>query len=227
MHKLSLIALLAAGIFALYTAPSFAASTIGMTGGGGGTPPCKVNCGGAPEQPGEDPTEPGDPFIPFGFPEGGGGPDDPDEPDVPEEGEMPDPQCQINCDPDMPDLPGDNPQDDPGLPGDGDGLTKAELAELRACIVRLEGLPTISANEIKGFSDPSKVSLVPVCEVKSLTEAQTAIVDKGNVIGLEGAIKANALMRTKLGMTAYKARDVVGIDFDEKGNATLFVHKRG
>ena len=34
-------------------------------------------------------------------------------------------------------------------------------------------------------------------------------------------------MKTKLGQTAYKARDVVGLDFDDKGNAILFVHKRG
>ncbi|HEY0854287.1 MAG TPA: hypothetical protein VGD86_05630, partial [Devosia sp.] len=73
MTKLSLAALAAAGLFALYSAPSFAAfNPAGVPGGGGGTPPgCQVNCGGG----GGEIDTPGDPFIP-GDPDG----DDGDEP---------------------------------------------------------------------------------------------------------------------------------------------------
>lgn len=224
MKNLSLIALIAAGVFALYTAPSFAASTIGA----GPTPPCTFNCnpppGGDTPPPGGDPTEPGDPFLP---PEclncgPGGGDTPPPGEDVPPPGDDVPPPGE-----DVPPPGDDVPPPGDGTPGDGSGLTEQQLAELRACLVRLESLPQVSESEIKGFSDPSKVSLIPVCETKSLTESDVAIIDKGNTLGLEDDIKANELMRTKLGMTAYKARDVVGIDFDEKGNAILFVHKRG
>lgn len=219
MKKLSLIALIATGAFALCTASAYAASTMTGGPGPGPTPPCTVNCGPPPGDTPDDPTSPGDPFpCQFNC--------NPDDGDTPPPGDDTPPPGDDVPPPGDDTPPGDGTPGD-GTPGDGSGLTKQQLADLRACLVRLEGLPQISESEIKGFSDPSKVSLIPVCETKSLTESEVAIVDKGNTLGLEDDIKANELMRTKLGMTAYKARDVVGIDFDEKGNAILFVHKRG
>lgn len=221
MTKLSLAALMAAGIFAIYSAPSFAAVVI-ATPPKQPDPPCTVNCGGG----GGETAEVGDPW----FPPGGG-----DDDDDPEDGGNP----GGDGDPDGGPEGGDNPGDDPTEPGDGpdggpdggdnpgDGLSKQAAAELRACLARLEGLPTVSASEINQFGQPYKVTLNPICEAKSLTDVQPVLVEGGNVAGLEGAIKGNDLMKHKLGQTAYKARDVVGIDFDDKGNAILFVHKRG
>jgi hypothetical protein len=221
MKNLSLAALLAAGVFAIYTAPSFAISMVGGTGGPGPKPPCTVNCGGG------DSTSPGDPFFPPG---GGDDPeDDPkDDPTDPGDGPKDDPKDDPTDPGDGPkDDPKDDPKDEPGNDPDYPGLTKQEVAELRACLARLEGLAPVSATEINQFGQPYKVTLNPICEAKSLTDVQPVLVEGGNVAGLETALKSNDLIKTKLGQTAYKARDVVGIDFDEKGNATLFVHKRG
>lgn len=211
--SLSMAVLVAAGIFALYSAPSFAAAT---TAGRPTTPPCTVNCGGGGDGGGGggDITEPGDPFFPPGD---DGGPDDGDEPGDEDEGG-----------PDDGDEPGEG--GDPGEPGgdpDFPGLTKQEVAELRACIAKLEGLPQVSETQINQFGQPYKVTLTPVCESsRSLTESPVAIVEKGNVYGLEPALKGNEVIKSKLGQSAYKPRDVVGIDFDDKGNAILFVHKK-
>lgn len=185
MNKLSLAALLAAGIFAIYSAPSFAAVVTHVPTTP--KPPCTVNCGG-------DPTEPGEPFTPF----------------------FPDPDDEPG------DEPGDDPGKDPGKPG-GD----AAAAELRKCLQRLDDLPQVSSREIARLDAPSKVSLAPICEVTSLIDAKPILIEGGNVAGLERAIRGNQLIRGKLSQTAYKAKDVVGIDFDAEGNAILFVHRRG
>ncbi|HEY9010267.1 MAG TPA: hypothetical protein VIN06_04570 [Devosia sp.] len=222
MTKLSLATLLAAGVFAIYSAPSFAAF-VPTTPPPKTDPGCTVNCGG-----GGDTTEPGDPWFPPG-----GGDDDGDDGDNPG-GDNPGGDNPGGGDDPGGDNPGgdnpggDDPKDD-GKPGDPEypGLSKQAAAELRACLARLEGLPAISAGEINKFGQPNKVTLNPICEAKTLTEVQPVLVEGGNVAGLEGAIKGNDLMKSKLGQTAYKARDVVGIDFDGNGNAILFVHKRG
>lgn len=170
MTKLSIAALVAVGVFAIYSAPSFAA-VARPTPPKKPDPTCQVNCGG-------ESTEPGDPFI-------------------------------------------------PGLPDGGEGVSPADVAELRACLARLDGLPQVDATQINQFGQPYKVTVNPICDEKSLTDVQPVLVEGGNVAGLEQAIRRNDLMTTKLGQSAYKARDVVGIDFDSKGNAILFVHKRG
>jgi len=214
--SLSLAALTAVGLFAIYSAPAFAAfNPAGVPpGGGGGTPPgggtpvCVVDCGG-------DSTEPGDPFLP------------------PPVGEVPPPDGEVPPpDGDIPPPDGDIPPPDGDVPPPGGDpeyptLTKAEGAELRACLARLDGLPQVSETQVNQFGQPYKVTLNPVCEAKSLTDVQPILVEGGNVAGLEPAIKGNAAIKSKLGESAYKARDVVGIDFDTKGNAILFVHKRG
>lgn len=224
MTKLSTAALLAVGIFAIYSAPSFAAQVI--TQPKQPQPPCTVNCGGG----GGQPTEPGDPFNPF----------DPD-PD-PEDGTIPDPgnPDDPDKDPGNPDEdPGnpDNPDKDPGNPGGdpkdpgknpndpGKDAGKQASAELKKCLARLDDLPVVSASVIGRFDQPHKVSLTPICEVSSLTDVQPVLIEGGNVAGLEPALRANELIRGKLGQTAYKTRDVVGIDFDANGNAVLLVHR--
>lgn len=226
--SLSLAALVAAGIFAIYSAPSFAA--VGAT-----VPPktpCTVNCG---PTPGGDPTSPGDPWFPPGGDgddtEDGNGPDggpgDPD--DDPEDGNGPDGGPGDGDGPEDGDGPDGGPGGDPGEPGndpDYPGLTKQEVAELKACLARLDGLPQVSESQINQFGQPYKVTLTPVCETQSLTEVGAAFIENGNVFGLEPALKGNEAIKAKLGQTAYKARDVVGIDFDDQGNATLFVHKK-
>jgi hypothetical protein len=196
MTKLSIAALVAAGIFAIYTAPSFAAATFNRTP----TPPCTVNCGGGG---GGEPTSPGDPFVP-------GNPGDPDDPgDDPKD----DPQ----------DDPKDGPNGDPGA-GPNDPGQQAS-AELRRCLALLDQLPEVSPGQIGAIGQPRKVSLSPICEQTSLTDVQPVLIEGGNVFGLEPVLKANELIRSKLAQTAYKPRDVVGIDFDAKGNAVLLVHR--
>jgi len=208
MLKLSMAALAAAGIFAVYSAPAFAATTMPRGGGTPTTPTCQVDCGGG----GGEIDTPGDPFIP-GFPEGGpdddGGPDDGDSPGDPG---------------DNPDDPNNQASNDPNYPG----LTKGQVAELKRCLANLGHLPTVTEGQVNQFGQPYKVTLTPVCDVqfKSATEAATAIMEGGNANGLERAIRGNAAMTAKLGQTQYKAKDVVGIDFDAKGNAILFVHKK-
>ena len=203
MTKLSFAALAAAGIFALYAAPAFAAfNPAGVpTRGGGPAPGCQIDCGGG----GEIDT-PGDPFIPGepeGDPDGGpdGGPDG--DPDGGPDGE---------------------PSGDPGYPG----LTKGQVAELERCLANLGNLPTVTETQVNQFGQPYRVSLTPVCDTqfRSSVDAAAALVEGGNANGLEGAIRRNDAMTAKLGQTQYKARDVVGIDFDAKGNAILFVHKK-
>ena len=202
MKSISLAALIAAGIFAIYSAPSFAAATAPR---GTPTPPCQVNC----DPGGGDSTSPGDPWLP------------------PPVGEEPPPEGGDTPPPD-----GDTPPPDGDIPPPGDdpnypGMTKQEIAEYRACIARLDGLPQVSETQINQFGQPYKVTLKPICETQGgLTEVGNAFVENGNVYGLEGALKANALIKSKLGESQYKARDVVGIDFDATGNATLLVHKR-
>ena len=224
MKSISLAALLAAGIFALYSAPSFAAATTP----GGPKPPCTVNCGG-----GGDTTEPGDPFNPPGGDDpndepGGGSEDDPkDDPTEPGD----DPEDNPNDDPTEPgddpeDNPNDDPNDEPGNDPEFPGLSKQEVAELRACLARLDDLPQVSATQINQFGQPYKVSLKPICETQSLTEVGNAFIENGNVFGLEPVLKSNPVIKDKLGQSAYKPRDVVGIDFDADGNAILLVHKR-
>jgi len=181
MNKLSLAALLATGIFAIYSAPSFAAVLTYLP-----KPPCTANCGGG------EPTEPGEPFTPF----------------------FPDPDDEPGNDP-------EEPGKDPGKPDDN------AAAELRRCLERLDDLPEVSSRQIARLDAPSKVSLAPICEVTSLIDAKPVLIEGGNVAGLERAIRGNALIRGKLSQTAYKAKDVVGIDFDAQGNAILFVHHRG
>ena len=209
MTKLSLAALAAAGIFALYSAPAFAAVAMPTTPGGGGgtpTPGCQINCGGGGEV-----DSPGDPFFP-GFPEGG--PGDPDG-DPTEPGDTPD---------DPTEEPGDDASTDPNYPG----LTKAQVAELKRCLANLGNLPTVTETQVNQFGQPYKVTLTPVCDTqfKSAVEVSSAIIEGGNANGLERAIRGNEAMTAKLGQTQYKAKDVVGINFDEKGNAILFVHKK-
>lgn len=199
MNKLSVAALLAAGIFAIYSAPSFAAVVTHVPTTP--NPPCDIDCGGG------DPTEPGEPFTPF-FPD----PDDEPGDDGDEPGE----------DPGEPGEDPGKPNEDPGKPGDS-----AAAAELRKCLARLDDLPQVSSRDIAGLDAPSKVSLAPICEVTSLIDAKPILIEGGNVEGLERAIRGNELIRGKLSQTAYKAKDVVGIDFDADGNAILFVHRRG
>lgn len=225
--SLSLAALTAASIFAIYSAPSFAAQNPFTGGPGPGPkPPCTVNCGGGEisetgnpfdpnDDPNDDPTEPGD--EPKDDPK-----DDPTEPgDEPKD----DPK-------DDPTEPGDEPKDDPKDPGKdpgkdpADGLDKLAEAELRACLARLDNLPQVSETQINQFGQPYKVTLTPICETPSLTQVGNAFIENGNVYGLEPALKSNDTIKNKLGQSAYKARDVVGIDFDADGNAILLVHKR-
>ncbi len=206
MTKLALAALAAAGIFAIYSAPSFAAfNPVGVpVPGGGGNPGCQVDCGGG----GEISTV-GDPFIPD-FPK--------DEPKDEPKGD--------------PTEPGDEPTDEPGDTAGNDpnypGLTKKQIAELKICIANLGGLPTVTETQVNQFGQPYKVSLTPVCDTqfKSAVDVTNALIEGGNVNGLETAIRGNDAMTGKLGQTQYKARDVVGIEFDANGNAILFVHKK-
>jgi hypothetical protein len=132
----------------------------------------------------------------------------------------PKPECQINCNPPIPD-----PDPKPSEPDEG--LTTGDAAQLRACMNKLSSLAEVSAAQISKLSTPSKVSLFPICEAKSLAQVAPVLVDKGNAYGLEGVIKRNELLLGKLKATRYKPHDVVGIEFDAKGNALLYVHKRG
>jgi len=213
MKRLSTVALLAA-LAVAYSIPAFAQFSTAPH-----DPGCTSNCvPGNPGDPGDaddpgDPAEPGEPFVP-------GDPEDPEDPG--DKGDSGD-----SGDGDKPGDPG-NPGD-PGGPGDpGDpGLTPDDQAQLRACEHRLSSLGRVSADQIASLSSPNEVSLFPICEAKSLAEAKPMLIDKGNAEGLEGVIRSNELLLGKLKSTSYKPHDVVGIEFDADGNATLYVHKRG
>lgn len=137
-------------------------------------------------------------------------PHGPGEPFVP-----PEPECQINCE-----------TDDPGEPGKPGEPTPEELAQLSVCEHKLSSLGEVKADQIASLANPSTVGLLPICEIRSLAGVKPMLIEKGNAEGLEAVIKNNELIRSKLRATAYKPDDVVGIEFDAEGDATIYVHRR-
>lgn len=131
--KLALAVLAAAGLFAIYSAPSFAASTRpNPPGGGTPTPGCTIDCGGG----GGEIDTPGEPFNPPGGGDDGeeGGDEPKDEPkdDPTEPGDEPKDEPK--------DEPGDQAGNDPNYPG----LTNGQIAELKVCLANLSNLPTVT-----------------------------------------------------------------------------------
>ena len=138
-------------------------------------------------------------------------------PDVP--GNPGDPGgCTALCSPDKPGDPGD-----PGVPGNPD---KFGLA-YQVCGDKLAQLRKVTVGEVKSITDSAAVKIVPVCEnrAKSLSEAETKFVERGNVAGLTTAIAGNQILVSELADSRYQANDVIGIVVNGPA-AVLYVHKQ-
>jgi len=123
--------------------------------------------------------------------------------------------CTALCDPGKPGDPGD-----PGSPG------KRTLA-YQVCGDKLAQLRKVSPRELKSIVNGDDVKLVPICEnrAKALSEAETKLLERGNVAGLTDAIAKNPILVSELANGRYDANDVIGIVVNGP-SAVLYVHKQ-
>ena len=138
-------------------------------------------------------------------------------PDVPGGPGGPD-NCTALCSPDKPGDPGN-----PGNPGSPDKLGLA----YQVCGDKLSQLRKVTTGEVKSITLSADVKIVPVCEnrAKSLSDAETKFLERGNVAGLTDAIARNPVLVSQLADSRYQTNDVIGIVVNGPA-AVLYVHKQ-
>lgn len=129
----------------------------------------------------------------------------------------PDPCTSICGNPGNPDNPGD--PKDPGVPAN-------LLLSYQLCGDKLGQLHKVTVGQVQSVDSSDYVKVVPLCDNrgKSLSQADVALIDRGNVEGLIVAIAQNDAMTTELGQARYEANDVIGIAVHGP-SAVLYVHK--
>ena len=132
----------------------------------------------------------------------------------------PDPCTSICGNPGNPGNP-DNPGDpkNPGVPAN-------LVLSYQLCGDKLGQLHKVTVGQVQSVDSSDYVKVVPLCDNrgKSLSQADVALIDRGNVEGLIVAIAQNDAMTTELGQARYEANDVIGIAVHGP-SAVLYVHK--
>jgi hypothetical protein len=105
------------------------------------------------------------------------------------------------------------------------GLSSEQIV-LNRCSDLLNGLQTITANDIAGVTQGDIVQIVPVCQNHTLvSQAQgSGLEAAGNAAVLRSAINANALLHAELDDHNYDAGDVIGVGLGQD-MAVLYVNK--
>ena len=133
----------------------------------------------------------------------------------------PDPCTSICGNPGNPDNPGD--PKDPGVPG----LPSNLALSYQVCGDKLGQLHKVTVGQVQSVDSSDYVKVVPLCDNRgrSLSQADVALIDRGNVEGLVVAIADNEAMTAELQQARYQANDVIGIAVHGPA-AVLYVHKR-